>query len=189
MTYRIERIGLTDWERLREVRLAQLLDTPMAFLETYETALAHGDEEWHSRVRRVNEPGSIGLVAVAGANAENGAGAGAGAGVDTGAEADAGAWVGTMIGFTPEPGTAVLVGVWVHPEHRGRDRGVTDTLLDAIITWARETGAGRLLLSVHEENTRAAAFYRRRGFDFTGGTKPYSLDPTARELEMSLPLV
>ncbi|MFC5661430.1 GNAT family N-acetyltransferase [Kitasatospora misakiensis] len=179
MTYRIERIGLADWERLREVRLAQLQDTPMAFLETYETALAHGEEEWHARVRRVNEPGSVGLVAVAGP--------GAGSGPDE--ETDAGAWVGTMIGFTPEPDAALLFGVWVHPEHRGRDRGVTDALLDAIVAWARETGARRLRLTVHEENTRAAAFYRRRGFDFTGVSKPYSLDPAARELEMSLPLV
>ncbi|MEV0193423.1 GNAT family N-acetyltransferase [Kitasatospora purpeofusca] len=173
MTYRIERIGRTDtdWQRLREVRLAQLLDTPMAFLETYGTALAHGDEEWHSRIRRVNEPGSVGLAAVH----DDGTGAGE--------------WVGTMIGFTPEPGTALLVGVWVHPEHRGRERGVTDTMLDAIVAWARETGARRLLLTVHEDNARAAAFYRRRGFELTGGTKPYLLDPAARELEMALPLV
>lgn len=167
MTYRIERIGLADWERLREVRLAQLLDTPMAFLETYETALAHGEEEWQARVRRVNEPGSVGLVAVTGA----------------------GEWVGTMISFTPEPGAALLVGVWVHPEHRGGARGVTDALLDAVVGWARdEAGAERLLLMVHEENARAAAFYQRRGFEFTGATKPYALDPTASEREMSLPL-
>ncbi|WP_327674001.1 GNAT family N-acetyltransferase [Kitasatospora sp. NBC_00458] len=165
MAYRIERIGLADWERLREVRLTQLLDTPMAFLETYETALAHGEEEWHARVRRVNEPGSVGLAAVA----------------------ESGEWVGTMIGFTPEPGSAQLVGVWVHPDHRGRERGVTDALLDAVVGWVRaEAGAERLLLSVHEENDRAAAFYRRRGFEFTGGTKPYALDPAARELEMAL---
>ncbi|MFJ8436352.1 GNAT family N-acetyltransferase [Kitasatospora sp. NPDC094019] len=173
MTYRIERIGRTDtdWERLREVRLAQLLDTPMAFLETYETALAHGEEEWHSRIRRVNEPGSVGLAAVH----------------DDGTPA--GEWVGTMIAFTPEPGTALLVGVWVHPEHRGRERGVTDAMLDAIVAWAREAGARRLLLTVHEDNARAAAFYRRRGFEPTGGTKPYPLDPAAHELEMALPLV
>ncbi|MFD4908973.1 GNAT family N-acetyltransferase [Kitasatospora purpeofusca] len=177
MTYRIERIGRTDtdWERLREVRLAQLLDTPMAFVETYGTALAHGDEEWHSRIRRVNEPGSVGLAAVHDSGGDDGAGAGE--------------WVGTMIGFTPEPGTALLVGVWVHPEHRGRERGVTDRMLDAIVAWARETGARRLLLTVHEDNARAAAFYRRRGFEPTGGTKPYPLDPAARELEMALPLL
>ncbi|MER7707009.1 GNAT family N-acetyltransferase [Kitasatospora sp. NPDC097605] len=168
MGYRIERIGLEDWERLREVRLAQLLDTPMAFLETHGTALAHGEEEWRARARKVNEPGAVGLVAVDGASGE---------------------WVGTMIGFTPGSDTALLVGVWVAPEHSGRERGVTDAMLDAVVAWARdEAGARRLLLSVHEDNARAAAFYQRRGFAFTGATKPYPLDPAAREREMSLPL-
>ncbi|GAA1400733.1 GNAT family N-acetyltransferase [Kitasatospora putterlickiae] len=168
MDYRIERIGPADWERMREVRLAQLLDTPMAFLETHETALAHGEEEWRSRVRKVNEPGAVGLVAVTGTPGE---------------------WIGTMIGRTPEPGTAMLAGVWVAPEHRGRERGVTDRLLDAVVAWARDqAGARRLVLTVHEDNARAAGFYRRRGFDFTGATKAYPLDPAARELEMALPL-
>ncbi|MFF2040530.1 GNAT family N-acetyltransferase [Kitasatospora sp. NPDC058170] len=167
MAYRIERIGTADWERMREVRLAMLQDTPLAFRETYETALGHGEEEWRSRVARVSAPGSVGLVAVDAA----------------------GEWVGTMISFTPEPGTALLVGVWVHPEHRGRERGVTDALLDAVEAWARtEAGAQRLVLTVHEGNPRAAAFYRRRGFDLTGAREPYVLDPTAMLLEMALPL-
>ncbi|MFF8772266.1 GNAT family N-acetyltransferase [Kitasatospora sp. NPDC015120] len=168
MTYRIERIGLEDWERLREVRLAQLLDAPKAFLETYETALAHDDAEWKDRVRRVNEPGSVGLVAVTGTPGE---------------------WVGTMVGLTPAPGTVLLLGVWVAPEHRGRGRGVTDALLDAVLAWARdEAGAQHVVLTVHEDNARAIAYYQRRGFAFTGGEKPYPLDPAARELEMVLPL-
>ncbi|MFH8384263.1 hypothetical protein ACH4E7_25510 [Kitasatospora sp. NPDC018058] len=41
---------------------------------------------------------------------------------------------------------------------------------------------------MHEENHRAAAFYRRRGFTYTGGETPYALDPEARILEMALPL-
>ncbi|MFJ3792173.1 GNAT family N-acetyltransferase [Kitasatospora sp. NPDC090091] len=167
MAYRIERIGTEDWEHLRKVRLAQLLDTPMAFMETHETALAFGEDEWRSRTARVNEPGCIGLVAVDGA----------------------GEWVGTMISFTTGPESAVLVGVWVDPEHRGRGRGVTDRLLDGIVAWARtEAGARRLVLTVHEENPRATAFYRRRGFEFTGESEPYKLDPDSLLVEMALPL-
>ncbi|WP_406208398.1 GNAT family N-acetyltransferase [Kitasatospora sp. NBC_01560] len=167
MPYRIERIGVEDWQRLRTVRLAQLLDTPMAFMETYETALGHGEDEWRARTARVNEPGSVGFAAVA----------------------DDGAWVGTMISFTPEPGTALLVGVWVGPAHRGRQHGVTDALLDAVLDWARTAaGARRLLLRVHEGNPRATAYYRRRGFTFTGESEPYALDPAALLVEMVLPL-
>ncbi|MBP0452574.1 MULTISPECIES: N-acetyltransferase [unclassified Kitasatospora] len=167
MDYRVERIGPGDWERMREVRLAQLLDTPMAFMETYETALGHGEDEWRSRVARVSAEGSAGFAAVA----------------------PDGRWVGTMISFTPEPKAAVLVGVWTDPAYRGRQLGVTDAMLDAILDWARtEAGAERLLLRVHEDNPRATAFYRRRGFDLTGLDEPYELDPASRLLEMALPL-
>lgn len=168
MGYRVERIAPSDWERLREIRLAQLLDTPMAFLETHATALGHGEEEWRSRAARVNGPGWVGLVAVDDAT-------------DT--------WIGTMLARVEEPGTALLLGVWVHPDHRGRALGVTDLLLDSILAWARtDGGAERLLLGVHEANVRAQAYYRRRGFEFTGAGKPFVLDPTQRELEMRLPL-
>ncbi|MCG6498483.1 N-acetyltransferase [Kitasatospora sp. A2-31] len=167
MGYRIERIGTEDWEHLRRVRLAQLLDTPMAFAETHATALAFGEDEWRSRTARVNEPGCIGLVAVD----------------------EAGEWVGTMISFASGPGSAVLVGVWVDPGHRGRERGVADRLLDGIVAWARTAaGARRLVLTVHEDNPRATAFYERRGFAFTGASEPYVLDPDSRLAEMVLPL-
>ncbi|MFD0276459.1 GNAT family N-acetyltransferase [Kitasatospora sp. NPDC127111] len=167
MDHRIERIGPGDWERMREVRLAQLLDTPMAFMETYETALGHDEDEWRSRVERVSAAGSVGFAAVA---------------------AD-GRWVGTMISLTPEPEEALLVGVWVEPAYRGRGLGVTDGLLDAVLGWAREeAGARRLVLRVHEDNPRATAFYRRRGFAFTGRSEPYELDPSSLLVEMALPL-
>ncbi|WP_395297620.1 GNAT family N-acetyltransferase [Kitasatospora hibisci] len=167
VAYRIERIGTEDWERLRRVRLAQLLDTPTAFMETHARALAFGEDEWRSRAARVNEPGAIGLVAVD----------------------EAGEWVGTMISFASGPESAVLVGVWVDPEHRGRERGVTDRLLDGVVRWARtEAGARRLVLTVHEDNPRATAFYRRRGFEFTGESEPYGLDPGSLLVEMALPL-
>ncbi|MEU6232606.1 GNAT family N-acetyltransferase [Kitasatospora sp. NPDC047058] len=167
MEHRIERIGPGGWERMREVRLAQLLDTPMAFMETYETALGHGEDEWRARVERVSAAGSVGFAAVA----------------------PDGRWVGTMISFTPVPDEALLVGVWVDPAYRGRGLGVTDGLLDAVLDWAREeAGAHRLLLRVHEDNPRATAFYRRRGFALTGESEPYELDPTGLLLEMALPL-
>ncbi|MGW4892586.1 GNAT family N-acetyltransferase [Kitasatospora sp. NPDC004240] len=167
MGYRIERIPVGEWQRMRAIRLAMLQDTPLAFLETYETALAHGQEEWQARTVRVNGPGWVGLVAVA----------------------EDGEWVGIMLSKVTEPGTALLMGVWVHPDHRGRERGVTDGLLDGILDWARgEAGADRLLLGVHELNDRAQAYYRRRGFEFTGGSQPYALDPGSKELEMVIPL-
>ncbi|MEU3568689.1 GNAT family N-acetyltransferase [Kitasatospora sp. NPDC036755] len=166
--YRIERIGRADWQRLRKVRLAQLLDTPLAFGETHEYAAHQGEGNWRARCDWVNEPDKLGLVAVDAA----------------------GEWVGTMLSVPnrEHPGAVDLIGVWVDPAHRGRERGVADALLDAVLAWARVRGAGRMLLGVHEENPRAAAFYRRRGFAYTGEATPYVLDTSARILEMALPL-
>ncbi|MFF2144559.1 GNAT family N-acetyltransferase [Kitasatospora sp. NPDC058190] len=168
MEYRIERIGREDWQRLRTVRLAQLLDTPMAFGEPYEYAEHQGEGNWRARTNWLNEPGKIGLVAVD----------------------DSDEWVATMLSIPSKEraGAVDLIGVWVDPAHRGRERGVADALLDAVIDWARTGGAERMLLGVHEENHRAAAFYLRRGFTYTGGETPYVLDPEARILEMALPL-
>ncbi|MFH9349697.1 GNAT family N-acetyltransferase [Kitasatospora sp. NPDC017646] len=167
MEYRIERIGREDWQRLRAIRLAQLLDTPMAFGEPYEYARIQGEGNWRARTDWLNEPGRIGLVAVDGTDQ----------------------WVATMLS-TPsiKAETVDLIGVWVDPAHRGRGRGVADALLDAVIAWARDGGAKWMLLGVHEANHRAAAFYRRRGFTYTGGETPYVLDEAARILEMRLPL-
>jgi GNAT superfamily N-acetyltransferase len=168
MGYRIERIGRDDWQRLRKVRLAQLLDTPMAFGEPYEDAQHRGEADWRARTDWLNEPGRIGLVAVD----------------------DTDEWVATMLSIPGkgQVGAVDLIGVWVDPAHRGRELGVADALLDAVIDWARAGGAQRMLLGVHEENHRAAAFYLRRGFTYTGGETPYVLDPEARILEMALPL-
>ncbi|MFE4356595.1 GNAT family N-acetyltransferase [Kitasatospora xanthocidica] len=168
MDHRIERIGREDWQRLRKVRLAQLLDTPLAFGETHEYASHQGEGNWRARCNWVNEPDKLGLVAV-----------------------DAtGEWVATMLSVPnrEQPGALDLIGVWVDPAHRGRGHGVADALLDAVLAWARVRGAGRMLLGVHEANPRAAAFYLRRGFVHTGGSTPYVLDPSARILEMALPL-
>ncbi|MFI6154411.1 GNAT family N-acetyltransferase [Kitasatospora sp. NPDC051170] len=169
MGYRIEKIGAGDWERLKAVRLAQLLDTPMAFVETHETALGHPESEWRDRAAAVNGPGRVGLVV---------------------ADGDSGEWVGTMLTLPhpEEPATAVLIGVWTAPGHRGRERGATDALLDAVLDWARAEGKDRVVLRVHEANDRAAAFYRRRGFEFTGDAQPFVLDPATNTLRMILEL-
>lgn len=167
MAYRIHRIEPDDWQRFRDVRLRMLADSPAAYEETYADALAQPNSEWQFRAKRAASPGNVGTVVI---------------------HRD-GEWIGTMSGFLPEPDTAKLVSVWVHPEHRGQARGVADLLLDDVLSWAREsTSARRLTLEVHESNARAIAYYRRRGFADTGNTCPYPLDPTTLEVEMVLAL-
>jgi ribosomal protein S18 acetylase RimI-like enzyme len=155
-----------DWERLRSLRLEMLRDSPSAYVETLETALAADEAEWRFRARRSSFPGSVGVIAVDPA-------------LDR--------WVGTMSAYTDDQRTWV-VAVYVAPDHRGRTPGngpgVADVLLDAVEAWAVEQGRRELHLEVHEDNGRAQGFYLRRGYGFTGVERPYDLDESQRELEM-----
>ncbi|MFB7341099.1 GNAT family N-acetyltransferase [Streptomyces hydrogenans] len=167
MDYTLHRVRAEDWPAYREIRLAMIRDTPLAYLETIDDALGHPDSEWRFRTTRAAGPGNIGVAAVD----------------------PEGSWVGVMNGFLPAPDTAKLVGVWLRPDHRGPAGGVAALMLDEIVRWAREeTAAERLVLLVHEENRRAIGFYRRSGFVATGHEEPYPLDESRRELEMELNL-
>lgn len=151
-----------DWREVRALRLAMLADTPIAYGEHLADAEGLDEQEWRTRGRRGETPGSTSFAAVD----------------------EHGTWVGTMNGFVPDAATGpLLVGVYVAPGHRGRDAGVADALLDAVQDWAAEHGT-TLRLHVHEDNVRARAFYERRGFVATGHTEPYVLDPSRTELEM-----
>jgi GNAT superfamily N-acetyltransferase len=155
----VRRTTGSDWEALRGLRLEMLRDTPIAFGETLEAALAHGEPEWRMRAARGDSAGTVNLAAIAD-----------------------GRWVGTMGAYVPNSSTgAMLVGVYVSPEFRGA--GVADALLAEVEAWAAQRGPA-LTLHVHETNLRARAYYARRGFAKTGAVHRYVLDPTAREIEM-----
>ena len=161
----IHRTVEADWERVRDIRLEMLADTPLAYLETLETAQTHDEAEWRNRAARGAAPHNCRFAAV-----------------------DAsGRWAGTMGGIVSRDGEPTLVGVYVAPDVRGAAAGVTDALLAAVEDWARTEG-DHLLLYVHEDNARARAAYEHRGFSYTGQTEPYPLDPSALELGMSKPL-
>jgi ribosomal protein S18 acetylase RimI-like enzyme len=161
VTLVVREAGATDWPELRDLRLEMLEDTPLAYLETLAQARLRTDEEWQERARRHTAPGSFVLVAV-----------------------DDGRYVGTMSVYTSPLGEPVVAAVYVTPSHRGT--GTADALLAAIE--GRVRGSARLLLEVHEDNPRAQAFYRRHGFELTGGWTPYALDPSQRDLEMAKPM-
>jgi len=167
----IVRATSADWAAMRDIRLEMLADTPLAYLETLETAQARTDDEWRARARQHTLPGSLVLGAVAGGAPE----------------VEPRPWVGTMSGYHRPDGVPCLAAVYVAPAHRGTD--VPRRLLADVVAWAREdVAADRLLLEVHEHNPRARRFYERAGFTLTGGWTPYRLDPGTRDLEMALPL-
>lgn len=152
-----------DWERLRDLRLAMLADTPTAYVESLEQAQGQDEAHWRFTARRSAQPGSVGVVAV---------------------DRAADRFVGTMSAYTDADRTWV-VAVYVAPGHRGRAAGVADLLLDRVEEWARGEGRSELWLEVHETNQRAQAFYLRRGYAFTGVRRPYELDESQDELEMT----
>ncbi|MGN8551294.1 UNVERIFIED_CONTAM: GNAT family N-acetyltransferase [Microbacterium sp. SLM126] len=169
---RVRRVLATEGERLRALRLEALQDAAagIAFLDTYEAAAARPGSFWDERA-----VGAALTSSTAQFVAELGS-----------------AWVGTATILVPEPalpdyfgrvreaGTALLVAVYVAPQHRGR--GILARLIDAGAAWAGAQGCGILFLDVHEENARARAAYTRLGFAATGRT----IDgQNGRELEMS----
>lgn len=132
-----------DWESVRALRLEMLRDTPKAYGERLADAERMQERDWRRRGRREHDVGGTTLAAI---------------GAD-------GRWLGTMGVFVPGPRVGpLLVGVYVAPSHRGRAAGVADGLLDEIEAWAAAHGSA-LRLHVHQANTRAQAFYARRGYE------------------------
>ncbi|MFH0521639.1 GNAT family N-acetyltransferase [Streptomyces sp. M41] len=173
--YVIRSIRADEWPAAKELRLDALRDpvAPLAFLETYEEALARPDSFWQERAARACEGADEAQTIIA--------------------ERPDGVWVGTVTVLVEEPGTtdwagfAVerkqghVVGVFVRPEERGS--GLTEVLFDAGLEWAWSRGAERVRLIVHEENERAQRFYRKVGFEPSGVTVPLAAAPGQVELE------
>jgi ribosomal protein S18 acetylase RimI-like enzyme len=128
-----------DWEILKAIRLASLLDTPTAFGVSHATAAAYSDEQWRDRASN-RGPAQYFLAFT------DGAAIGIAAGV-VGAESE----------FN-------LIAMWVRPEYRGT--AVAAGLVDSIKAHAAAQGHSRVVLDVSPDNARAARFYRRQGFAF-----------------------
>jgi ribosomal protein S18 acetylase RimI-like enzyme len=128
-----------DWEVLKEIRLASLLDAPTAFGVTYASAAANSEAQWRDRAAG-RGPAQFMLAFVDGAA------------------------VGMVAGVVSAKQEFNLIAMWVRPEHRGTP--VAASLVEAMKRHAFDRGHTRVVLDVSPENERAAAFYRRRGFVF-----------------------
>jgi GNAT superfamily N-acetyltransferase len=178
MNYVIRSIRADEWPAAKDLRLVALQDpvAHLAFLETYEEAVAQPDSFWEGRAARSCEGAEEAQQIIA--------------------EAPDGQWVGTLTVLMEEPGTTDwagfpverrqghIVGVFVRPEERGN--GLTEVLFDAGLEWAWGRGAERVRLIVHEENGRASRFYRKVGFEPSGVVVPLGGDSEEKELEFVL---
>jgi ribosomal protein S18 acetylase RimI-like enzyme len=170
MRQEVRRVRAGEWRQYRELRLEALKDSPLAFVEQYEDALARADQFWRDRVDR----GAAGRAS------------------STFAAVRGGRFIGMASCFIEKEITeyvsAHVVGVYVTPQWRGR--GVAEAVMAEVLRWAREeVGADRIRLFVMESNIRAGAFYRRIGFVPTGVEVAYPPNPAFSEHELEYRVV
>ncbi|WP_268799679.1 GNAT family N-acetyltransferase [Pseudomonas huanghezhanensis] len=145
----IRQTETTDWIRLKQVRLAALLDTPTAFGVSYQTAAKYDDEQWKERA---SSTGTEFWLAFDGDKSVGMVGAG----------------VSIANRYT-------LIGMWVEPAARGS--GVAVQLVDAVKARAMGKGFDRVFLDVSPDNARASNFYLKQGFDFLDEWEPLESHP------------
>ena len=176
--YVIRAIRADEWEAVKQLRLVALRDpvADIAFMETYEVAVGQPDSFYQERAARSAEELSGARQFIA--------------------EAADGVWAGGLTVLVEEAGTTDwagfpverrqghVVGVFVRPEHRGS--GLIKALFDAGVAWARERGAERVRLLVHEDNARAQGAYRKAGFVPSGVIVELEADAGKKEFEFVL---
>ena len=162
MPITIRRITRHDAERLREVRLAALADSPTAFSSRHEDEAQRPAEAWADRAA-LGETGRQRVTFFA----EDGETA-----------------VGLVGGYRENETDACveLVSMWTASTHRRA--GVGRALVQAVLTWAAETGAASVGLGVMSGNEPAEALYRSMGFVPAGEVPLQRSDRTSVEVRM-----
>jgi GNAT superfamily N-acetyltransferase len=136
-----------DWEALKAIRLAALLDAPAAFGVRHADAAAYADAQWRERAAS----GRFQLAF------------------------DDGRPVGIAAGVESGEGEFNLIAMWVSPASRGTQAAAR--LVEAVKARALELGHRRVVLGVARENARAVAFYVRQGFAFIDEWEPIDSQP------------
>ena len=152
----VRAIGAGDWELVRDVRLAELRDSPDAFASTYAREAAYTEEQW----RGWFSDRFAMFFAYIPDRAE-----------------PAG-----LTGVFDRDDEAALVSMWVRPDARGH--GVGEALVSAAAGWAKSRDAGTLYLWVAEANHSARRLYERCGFTPTGERQPLPSHPDVAEIRM-----
>jgi GNAT superfamily N-acetyltransferase len=172
IVFAVRRIRADEGLRLRSIRLAALADAPGDATTTLARAEARSEDHW---VEAAAANASGGLQATFFAELAD----------EDGVVLD-GEPVGLIGAYANETGIVNLVGLWSAPGHR--DVGVASALLAAVAEWAATIGADRLRMWVVERNEYAKAFYLAEGFEPTGATIPYELDPRLKQVAMLRPV-
>jgi GNAT superfamily N-acetyltransferase len=153
-----------DWPIHRLLRLQALQESPEAFATTYAEQADRPDASWAGRLAEAAASGhELPLLA----------------------ELD-GQPVGLAWARVDAANASAIevFQVWVAPAARGR--GIAAELLRAAIAWARERGAGTVLLDVTPGDTAAVRLYLRAGFRNVG--EPVPVRPGSAMLSQAMRL-
>jgi len=135
-----------EWQIWRDLRLKALADSPEAFGETLEHAIARLDSQW------------IGLAAQAATSA-----------LKPLLAEETGRPIGiALVELTSDH--ANIYAMWVHPT--ARRLGVGRSLVRTAIAIAESEGVPQIRLRVTASNSGAVDLYRRTGFVDTGAREP-----------------
>ena len=139
-----------DWQALKAIRLAALLEAPTAFGVTHAEAMAYSEDQWRERAGARGRARFIlafkNQVAIG------------------------------MVGYVPNPvADANLIAMWVTPEERGTD--VAESLVQAVKMEVAAQSCSSIVLEVSPENRRAASFYQKQGFAFLPEWEPLASHP------------
>jgi ribosomal protein S18 acetylase RimI-like enzyme len=142
--------GEEDWQELKRIRLAALLDAPEAFGVSHASAAAYTDGAWRDRAAGRGKARFILAF-------------------------DGGEAVG-IVGHMPNDQQELeLIAMWVAPSYRGTPTATH--LVDAVKSHAAAQARQRILLDVAPSNARAAAFYQKLGFTFLPEWQPLESHP------------
>ena len=143
----VRRIGIDEWEALRDLRLRALAEDPDAFGMTLDDGI-RPIRDGMARLDRLAQRGFFAAVA------------------------DDGSFVAMAVGAPVDdrPGAAGLFGMWVAPE--ARRAGIGTALVGSVEDWARTAGYERVGLGVTMTNTSAIRLYERSGFVDLGERHP-----------------
>ena len=147
---KVELLEPDQWQRLREIRLNSLIDSPDAFGGTFEAESKMGQEEWEVKFTTLDflivstDQSDIAMMSVEVLNGDHGATC----------------WIG---------------GCWSDPRYRGQ--GALRALFNFLDENADLKNWGRQGLGVWTDNEDAIAAYKAIGFSEAGERQPSQRQP------------
>ena len=159
MSATIDRLHDDQWRELRDLRLAALADSPLAFWSTWAQEAGFDEQRWTSFLHAAtwfvarHESRTIGGV---------------------------GALLRPEIADEPE-----MIGMWVAPTFRRN--GVATNLVAACCDWASDQRHRAVTLWVVDSNAPARRLYEKFGFGDTGERARHPNDPDSVEIRMRRP--